>query len=46
MIVEYNGGTKNKSISPGSQNNCASTSVGTVTVYSTQQSDGLYFAIL
>lgn len=46
IIVEYNGGTKNKSISPGSQVDCASTSVGTVTIYSTQQSDGLYFAIL
>jgi len=46
LIVEYKNKTKNKSISPGSQNNCASTSVATVTVYSTIQPDGSYFTIL
>jgi hypothetical protein len=46
LIVEYNGVTKNKSISPGSQTSCASTSVATVTVYSIAQPDGSYFQIL
>jgi hypothetical protein len=46
LIVEYKNKTKNKSISPGSQNSCASTSVATVTVYSTIQPDGSYFTIL
>lgn len=46
LVVEYKGVTKNKSISPGSQDDCASTSVATVTVYSTAQPDGSYFQIL
>jgi hypothetical protein len=46
LIVEYKGVTKNKSISPGSQSGCASTSVATATVYSTAQPDGSYFQIL
>ena len=46
LIVEYKNKTKSKSISPGSQNNCASTAVATVIVYSTIQGDGSYFEIL
>ena len=34
VTVTYRGITASKTISPGSQNNCASTSVGTITVYS------------
>jgi hypothetical protein len=33
VIVEYNGVTASKTITPGSQSNCAATPVGTVTVY-------------
>lgn len=46
LEVEYKGIKRNKSITPGRQNNCASTSVATVTVYSTKQQDGSYFKIL
>jgi hypothetical protein len=46
LIVEYRGKSKTKTISPGSQSGCASTSVGTVTVYSATQNDGSYFEIL
>jgi len=46
LIVEYKNKTKSKSISPGSQTGCASTSVATVIVYSTQQPDESYFEIL
>lgn len=46
LVVEYKNKTKSKSISPGSQNGCASTSVATVTVYSTQLPDESYFEIL
>lgn len=34
VTVSYNGVTTSKTISPGSQSNCAATSVGTITVYS------------
>ena len=46
LIVTYKGSTKSKSISPGSQSGCASTQVGTITVYSTRQPDGSFFDIL
>lgn len=46
LIVEFKGRTKTKSISPGQQDGCASTSVATVTVYSTAQDDGAFFEIL
>ena len=46
LIVEYKNKTKSKVINPGSQDSCASTSVATVTVYSTEQPDGSYFEIL
>jgi hypothetical protein len=46
LTVEYKGKTKSKTISPGSQDDCAATSVATVTVYSTAQPDGSYFQIL
>ena len=46
LIVSYKNRTKTQSISPGSQNGCASTTVATVTVYSQQQGDGSFFEIL
>jgi hypothetical protein len=46
LIVEYRGKSKTKTISPGSQSDCASTSVGTVTVYSAIQADESFFEIL
>ena len=46
LIVQYKGVTKNKSINPGAQDNCAATAVATVTVYSTAQPDGSFFEIV
>jgi hypothetical protein len=46
LIVEYRNKTKSKSISPGSQDQCASTGVATVTIYSNPREDGSYFKIL
>ena len=46
LSVTYRGTTKTKTISPGTQNNCASTAVATITVYSTALGDGSFFEII
>lgn len=46
LIVEYRGDTKTITISPGSQETCASTHVATITVFSTVQFDGTYFSVV
>jgi len=45
LIVTYKGVTVTKSISPGTQNGCASTQVSTITVYSTDQGGGMFFEV-
>jgi hypothetical protein len=45
LIVQYKGETKTIGISPGRQSDCASTVVGTVTVYTKKQPDGSYFTV-
>lgn len=45
LTATYRGVTKSQSISPGSQDNCASTHVATITVYATALGDGTYFEI-
>lgn len=45
LIVKYRGQTKSKFISPGAQSNCASTAVGTITVYAEALGDGSHFQI-
>jgi hypothetical protein len=46
LSVTYKGITKTMTISPGTQNNCASTAVATITVYSTALGDGSFFEII
>lgn len=46
LSVTYKGITKPKTISPGTQNSCASTAVATITVYSTALGDGSFFEII
>lgn len=46
ISVRYRGITKEKTINPGTQSTCASTSVATVTVYSARQPDNSYFKIM
>lgn len=45
LIITYKGVTVTKSISPGTQNGCASTQVSTITVYSTDQGGGMFFEV-
>lgn len=45
LSVTYKGKTKDKTITPGEQNDCASTSVATITVYAAALGDGSYFEI-
>ena len=46
LRVTYKGITKTKTISPGTQNFCASTAVAIITVYSTALDDGSFFEII
>ena len=46
LSVTYKGITKTMTISPGTQNSCASTAVATITVYSTALGDGSFFEII
>jgi hypothetical protein len=46
LRVTYRGETKTKTISPGTQSECAATSVATITVYANALSDGSYFEII
>jgi hypothetical protein len=46
LSVTYKGSTKTKSISPGTQDDCAATPVATITVYSTALGDGSFFEII
>ena len=46
LSVTYKGITKLKTISPYTQSSCASTSVATITVYSTALGDGSFFEII
>lgn len=45
LIITYKGVTVTATILPGTQNGCASTPVATITVYSTDQGDGVYFEV-
>jgi hypothetical protein len=45
LIVKYKKKEKRKQISPGEQDNCASTLVATITVYAIIQPDGSFFEI-
>jgi len=46
LSVIYKGTTKTMTISPGTQSDCASTAVATITVYSTALGDGSFFEII
>lgn len=46
LIVTYKGKQKTKTISPGSQDDCASTLVAFVIVYAEKQTDESYFEIV